>query len=105
MQNILNQQHPTLILLLVHKELPQEILHIGDQHGEVNIIKITEIIRNIFDVDTILVPEKGLSGSVKRRCPNTGKLERLTGFKIKTDISKGLEEAAKWYKKYHEKNK
>ena len=83
----------------------QEILHIGDQNGEVNILKITEIIRNILDVDTILVPEKGLSGSVKRRCPNTGKLERLTGFKIKTDISKGLEEAAKWYKKYHEKNK
>lgn len=82
----------------------QEIVHIGDQNAEINILKFTEMIKDILSVDITLEPVEGLPGSVKRRCPNTEKLGRLTGFKIKTGLKKGLEESAKWYKEYNEKN-
>lgn len=82
----------------------QEIIHIGDQNGEINILKLTETIKDILSVDVTLIPSKGLSASVKRRCPNTEKLERLTDFKIKTGLIKGLQESVKWYRNYYEKN-
>ena len=62
-----------------------------------------ETIKDILSVDVTLIPSKGLSASVKRRCPNTEKLERLTDFKIKTGLIKGLQESVKWYRNYYEK--
>jgi UDP-glucose 4-epimerase/UDP-glucuronate decarboxylase len=39
----------------------------------------------------------GRSGSVSRRCPDTSKLQRLTGFKAKIDLKEGLSHTCAWY--------
>jgi nucleoside-diphosphate-sugar epimerase len=81
-----------------------EIVHIGDQEAEVNILDLTRMIQNILSIKTTLVPAEGLSGSVKRRCPDTTKLKKLTGFRIKTGLTEGLKRSIDWYQTHHEKN-
>jgi nucleoside-diphosphate-sugar epimerase len=62
------------------------------------------MIQNILSIKTTLVPAEGLSGSVKRRCPDTTKLKKLTGFRIKTGLTEGLKRSIDWYQTHHEKN-
>lgn len=81
-----------------------EIVHVGDQEAEVNILDLTRMIQNILSIKTTLVPAEGLSGSVKRRCPDTTKLKKLTGFRIKTGLTEGLKRSIDWYQTHHEKN-
>ena len=87
----------------ISDETNQEIIHIGDQQAEVNILELTKIIQEIVNVDLTLKPSEGLPGSVKRRCPDTSKLKRLTSFEIKTGLIDGLKKSVEWYKDYHEK--
>ena len=39
------------------------------------------------------------SGCVKRRCPDTSKLRRLTGFENKVPLGEGLAKTLAWYRK------
>lgn len=87
----------------ISKKTNQEIIHIGDQEAEVNILDLTKMIQDALGLELDLVPSKGLPNSVKRRCPNTEKLKNLTGFKINTGLSDGLKISVEWYKRHHEK--
>ena len=82
----------------------KEIIHIGDQDAEVNILDLTRMIQEILSTELTLVPAEGLPSSVKRRCPNTIKLRELTDFRIQTGLNEGLKRSVRWYKRHHEKN-
>lgn len=83
----------------------QEIIHIGDQNGEVNILELAKRIKGILKKDVNLIPLEGLPGSVQRRCPDTSKLRALTDFKISTNLDEGLKKSVDWYKEYFESTK
>ena len=82
-----------------------QIIHIGDQEAEINILELTKLIKDVLGKDLQLIPSEGLPNSVKRRCPDTSKLRKLTDFKIKTGLIEGIKKSADWYRDYYGKKK
>ena len=74
-----------------------EIIHIGNDKEEIKIQDLTHKILEILNLKIKLRPLKGKSSSVMRRCPNIGKLKKLTSFKPKTNLNDGLKKTIKWY--------
>lgn len=77
--------------------------------GRTEETKIREVYKKIFKVADFqpkrVVYKDSPTGSTKRRCPDTRLLKKLTGFKCKTDINRGLQRTWNWYKKDLESNK
>lgn len=66
------------------------IVNVGHQE-EVQISTVAKIIMNLMEVDPLrleILP--GPKGSVKRRCPDTSLVRKLTGFKNYTPLEVGL---------------
>ena len=77
---------------------PGSVVHIGNENGE---IKISEIYDLLFDISG-WSPERKINfpapqGSVSRRCPDTTKLQLLTGYIPDTPLRQGLEKTVAWY--------
>jgi nucleoside-diphosphate-sugar epimerase len=75
----------------------QEIIHIGDQNGEIAINLLAKKIIDLMGLDVALEKMVGRPNSVSRRCPDTRKLFAKTGFKAKVGITDGLSKTIKWY--------
>jgi len=78
---------------------PGMVVHIGNEDGEIEIGTLYDL---IFDMcgwrpeKVVRVPAP--AGSVARRCPNTGRLQLLTGYLPSTPLQEGLRETVFWYK-------
>jgi len=75
-----------------------EILHIGNSKEEISIRELVLKISNIMGRNIVINSLPDTSGSVSRRCPDTTKIERLTGFSPKVFLSEGLRRTYEWYK-------
>ena len=62
-----------------------EIVHIGNSK-ETTINDLARLMMDLFGERFELKECGGLSGSVSRRCPDTSKLKKLTGFEAKVDF-------------------
>ena len=74
-----------------------EIVHIGNAREE---ISIGELARRLIRQagESIEIAERGRrDGSVSRRCPDTSKLKRLTGYEAQVDLQDGLARTLEWY--------
>jgi nucleoside-diphosphate-sugar epimerase len=77
-----------------------EIVHIGNSKEETTIDNLARVMMDIFG-EKFDIKECGRrSGSVSRRCPDTSKLKRLTGFEAKVDMKEGLARTINWYIKH-----
>ncbi|MBT7608980.1 MAG: NAD-dependent epimerase/dehydratase family protein, partial [Bacteriovoracaceae bacterium] len=76
-----------------------EIIHIGNSSIEIKISDLAKAMMQIMKVDYPIVENGSKSSSVKRRCPDTSKLNKLTGFTAKISLEQGLEETLDWYSK------
>ncbi|GAA5817985.1 MAG: nucleoside-diphosphate sugar epimerase [Methanobrevibacter sp. CfCl-M3] len=76
-----------------------EILHIGNSSEEVEIIEVAKQLFDISGFNPTLDVQEAPSGSVKRRCPNTNKIEKLIGYKPKISLKDGLADVYSWYLK------
>ena len=74
-----------------------QIIHLGNPSGEISIKGLAELMFDLFDFHPALEIRPAPSGSVKRRCPETSKLEKLTGFRPQTPLSTGLVKIFAWY--------
>ena len=81
-----------------------EIFNIG-AHGEITILELAELIVRLSDEPTEstieLIPYDDICKGrkyqdVMRRVPDTGKAERLLGFKAKTSLEQGLRRTLEW---------
>jgi len=79
------------------KNTNQEVIHIGDQNGEIKISLLAKKIIDLMELDTKIEKSKGKPNSVIRRCPDTKKLFEKTGFKASVKIDEGLLKTIKWY--------
>lgn len=74
-----------------------EIVHIGNSGQEVKIIDLLKMCLKIAgyapEIKILPAPE----GCVARRCPDTEKLYRLTGFKAGVGLEEALPEMYRWY--------
>ena len=74
-----------------------EIVHIGNSGQEVKIIDLLKMCLKIADYHPEINIMPAPEGCVARRCPDTEKLYRLTGFRAGVTLEEALPEMYKWY--------
>ena len=74
-----------------------EIVHIGNSSQEVKIIDLLKLCLKIADYHPQINIMPAPEGCVARRCPDTEKLYRLTGFKAGITLEQALPEMYEWY--------
>jgi len=74
-----------------------EIVHIGNEKGETRIDDLARKMMIQMGISVEMRDQGAQSGSVQRRCPQTGKLLRLTGYSPATPLSEGLKNTIAWY--------
>lgn len=75
-----------------------EILNIGNQGQEMEIIDLAREIAEAIKKDVTLVPRPDTEGSPSRRCPDMSKTKRILNYSPQINISKGIELTYEWYK-------
>lgn len=82
----------------------REIIHIGNDKEEILIKDLVKKIFALLDYNPDTVEIEASQGSVRRRCPNISKIERLIGINPKVSINEALKITVKWYLDDIEKN-
>jgi UDP-glucose 4-epimerase len=85
------------ISVMDSKKTNGEIVHLGNKAGEIRIVDLVKKIFKISGYNAELDPTIAFQGSVNRRCPETSKIERLTGFHPKVKLDDGLNITVRWY--------
>lgn len=75
-----------------------EIVHIGNDQAETNIADLAELVLETAGVSPAVVRLSAPPGSVTRRCPDLGKLRRLTGFEPTVALADGVRRTFEWYR-------
>lgn len=78
-------------------ECSGEIVHIGNADEETRIDLLAKKVMNLLGVDFPLEEHGRRSGSVSRRCPDTSKLNKRTGFQTRISLDEGLHKTIDWY--------
>jgi UDP-glucose 4-epimerase/UDP-glucuronate decarboxylase len=74
-----------------------EIIHIGNASQETRIADLATLLMDLMGYRADLRERGARSGSVSRRCPDTTKLEHLTGFTPTVGLREGLVRTIDWY--------
>jgi len=74
-----------------------EIVHIGNAAEEIRITELATLVMDLMGHQAKLKEQGSRSGSVLRRCPDTTKLQRLTGFASVVNLREGLSRTVEWY--------
>jgi nucleoside-diphosphate-sugar epimerase len=89
-------------LVAISPDCNNEIVHIGNSREETTINTLAKVMMDLFGEEFELEECGGRSSSVSRRCPDTAKLKKLTGFKAETDLKAGVARTLDWYLKHFE---
>lgn len=75
-----------------------EILNIGNQDQEIEVVKLVKTIAKIMkrEITTNELPDT--PGSPARRCPDISKVVQFTHFTPKVGLEEGIEKTYSWYK-------
>jgi UDP-glucose 4-epimerase len=84
-------------LVATNPDCAGEIVHIGNSGEETTIHDLALLMMDIFGEKFELRERGGRSGSVSRRCPDTSKLKKLTGFEAEIDLKSGVTGTLDWY--------
>jgi nucleoside-diphosphate-sugar epimerase len=87
-----------LMLILNNPASSGEIIHLGCEEGELNMLQLAKHLFDILEwhpaVDVLPAP----AGSTPRRCPSTAKARRILGFEAKVSLDDGLRRTYEWYR-------
>ncbi|MEV4756635.1 NAD-dependent epimerase/dehydratase family protein [Micromonospora sp. NPDC049559] len=75
-----------------------EIVHIGNDSEQTNIGDLAKLVLRLTGVSPRLRMVPAPPGSVHRRCPDLGKLRRLTGFEPAVPLEEGVRSTIDWYR-------
>ncbi len=87
-----------MLRLMSCDEAIGEIVHIGDDTAETNIADLAKLVLRIANVSPTLSLLDAPAGSVARRCPDLGKLRRLTGYEPSVPLEEGVRRTFDWYR-------
>lgn len=73
-----------------------EILHVGNAQEEISMASLARVVIAQAGASEDLLECGRRSGSVSRRCPDTSKLRRLTGFMARVGLQEGLAKTREW---------
>jgi nucleoside-diphosphate-sugar epimerase len=85
-----------LMLLAATNNAKGEVVNVGNSK-EITILELAEKIVKLTKSKSQIVFNPMPMDDPKRRCPDTGKLEKLTGWKPKVGFEEGLKRTIKWF--------
>jgi nucleoside-diphosphate-sugar epimerase len=77
-----------------------EIVHIGKSDEEIQIVALAKRIMDQMKFQAEIVECGRRPASVSRRCPETSKLLKLTGFRAAVSLHDGLTRTIDWYSRH-----
>ena len=86
-------------LVMLGEKCDGEIIHIGNSSQEIKIINLLKLVLESANYHPKIEVKPAPAGCVMRRCPNTDKLFKLTGFKAEKTLEKTLPKMFNWYVK------
>lgn len=90
-----------MIRLMATGQAAGEIVHIGNDAEQTNIADLAKLVLRVAGAHASLRPEPAPAGSVHRRCPDLGKLRRLTGYQPRVALEDGVSQTFAWYRDHH----
>jgi len=87
-----------LMLLTVNEKAEGEVVNIGNSQ-EITVLQLAKRIKELTKSKSRLIFHPLPEDDPKRRCPDTGKMEKLLRWKPKISLEKGLERTIKWFVK------
>jgi len=75
-----------------------EILHIGNSREEINMRDLVVKIARVMGREITINELPDTPGSTRRRCPDTAKANRLTGYSPNISLEEGIRRTYQWYK-------
>ncbi len=73
-----------------------ETVHVGNPE-ETRILDLAKLLMELLGFSAQIRELGSREGSVSRRCPDTAKLKRLTGFQAEVGLKAGVERTVEWY--------
>lgn len=78
-------------------EAAGELVNIGNAAEEVPILEVVKTVARVMHKNPTIREGAETPGSPPRRCPDTAKLERLTGFTASIGLEEGVRKTYEWY--------
>lgn len=75
-----------------------EIINIGNSSQEISIKDLVLTVAEVLGKTIKIKDGQDTKGSPPRRCPDTSKLEKLTGFNAGVSLKEGISKTYDWYK-------
>ena len=85
-----------LMLIATASKAKGEVVNVGSNQ-EVTILALANKIKELTKCRSPVTFHPLPKDDPRRRCPDTGKLERMTGWKAKVPLEKGLERTIEWF--------
>jgi len=85
------------IMVMESDKTNLEIFNIGNDQEEIKIVDLLQKLLEITDYSPSLEILESPPGSVKRRCPDVAKLEKILGFRPHVSLDEGLLKTYSWY--------
>tara|TARA_B100000242_G_scaffold126304_1_gene89069 strand:- start:17086 stop:18105 length:1020 start_codon:yes stop_codon:yes gene_type:complete len=79
---------------------PSRVINIGNGNP-ISLMRFIEILENELGIKANKIYMNMQLGDVKKTHADTTLIEKITGYKPKTDLSNGIKYFAEWYKKYY----
>lgn len=80
-----------------------EIVHIGDDTAETNILDLAKLVLRMAQVSPEIQPAPAPPGSVDRRCPDLTWLRNLTGYEPAVGLEDGVGRTFEWYRAWEQR--
>lgn len=86
------------ILLCEDEAAAGETYHVGNQDQEISISDLVEEVARVMDKPISVCEMPDTPGSPTRRCPDTSKLQALTGYIPRVNLAEGIHLTYSWYR-------
>jgi nucleoside-diphosphate-sugar epimerase len=90
-------------MVMENNHCNEQVIHIGNSLEEIKIEELAKRMLHIGNFDVKLNIHSSRAGSVLRRCPDTQKLNSLTGYSPKVFLDEGLKFTMSWYMDFFSK--
>jgi UDP-glucose 4-epimerase/UDP-glucuronate decarboxylase len=86
-----------MVRLMATPEAAGRIVHIGNDREETNIGDLASLVLRVAGAEVAVEASPAPPGSVRRRCPDLGRLRTLTGYEPKVSLEEGVRATYAWY--------
>ena len=86
------------ILLCEHEAATGETYHVGNQEQEIKIRDLVKEVANTMERPITIQEMADTPGSPTRRCPDTRRVQALTGYTPQIPLADGIRRTYSWYK-------